>query len=245
MMKERTAEVISSRALSADIFKLILRAPEIAGGVQAGQFVQLEVPGFSLRRPFTVADADTETITLVIRRQGRGTNILEKVLPGQKLQILGPLGQKYCPQPGPALLLGGGIGAAALTLLARRLPNCTFVMGGRSENELWLESLDLPETVKIEYATDDGSRGFHGNLVRYAQKNLEAGMWVGACGPEPMLAGLQQLLLERGISGEFALEERIACGIGACMGCTCRTKTGRSLVCKDGPVFNAREVLFR
>ena len=243
MMKERTAEILVNKALSPDIYKLKLAVPEIPAGVQAGQFVHLEVPGFSLRRPFTVADADRESITLLIRRHGKGTKALEALQPGDQLQVLGPLGQGYCPESGPALLLGGGIGAAALTLLARRLPNCTFVMGGRSEKELWLGELSLPDTVKIEYATDDGSRGFHGNLVQYAQEHLKSG-WVAACGPQPMLIGLQRLMLERGIPGEFALEERMACGVGACMGCTCKTKKGRALVCKDGPVFDALEVLF-
>lgn len=245
MMQELTGVVLSNQALASDIFKLELEVPEIAAGVQAGQFVHLEVPGFSLRRPFTVADAGDGKITLVIRRQGRGTAALARIAPGHSIQILGPLGNVYSPKSDEIMLLGGGIGAAALTLLARRLPKCTLVMGGRSAAELWLDKLNLPETVKTQYATDDGSRGFHGNLVEYAQKHLQPGTWVAACGPQPMLKALQAVMDQRGVDGEFALEERMACGVGACMGCTCKTKKGRQLVCKDGPVFSAGEVLFR
>ena len=243
-MMETRAVVLANVPLTEDIYKLKLQTSEIAAGVQAGQFIHLQVPGFSLRRPFTVADAEGEAITLIIRRQGRGTKALEQVNKGDTLQILGPLGNGFRPMPGPALLLGGGIGAAALTLLARRLGRCTFVMGGRSAGELWLDHLDLPSAVDIQYATDDGSKGFAGNLVLYAEENLQQGMWVAACGPEPMLAGLQSLLLQRDIPGQFALEARMACGLGACMGCTCMTTKGNALVCTDGPVFAAGEVVF-
>lgn len=243
-MMETRAVVLDNVPLTEDIYKLKLQTPEIAAGVQAGQFIHLQVPGFSLRRPFTVADAEGEAITLIIRRQGRGTEALEQAKAGDALQILGPLGNGFRPMSGRALLLGGGIGAAALVLLARRLQQCTFVMGGRSAGELWLENLVLPPAVDIQYATDDGSKGFAGNLVLYAEENLQQGMWVAACGPEPMLAGLQSLLLQRDIPGQFALEARMACGLGACMGCTCKTTQGNALVCKDGPVFAAGEVVF-
>lgn len=241
-MIEVSAAVLTNEPLTEDIYKLKLQTPEIAAGVKAGQFVHLEVPGFSLRRPFTVADAENGAITLIIRLQGRGTEALEQAKKGDAIQVLGPLGHGFKPMAGPALLLGGGIGAAALTLLARRLDRCTLVMGGRSAAELWLDDLDLPATVDIQYATDDGSRGFAGNLVQYAKEYLTPGMWVAACGPQPMLAGLQSLLLQRDIPGQFALEARMACGLGACMGCTCKTKSGHALVCKDGPVFAAEEV---
>lgn len=243
-MMETRAVVLANEPLTEDIYKLKLQTPEIAAGVQAGQFVHLEVPGFSLRRPFTVADAEKGAITLIIRRQGRGTEGLEQAKPGDALQVLGPLGNGFRPMSGRALLLGGGIGAAALVLLARRLGSCSLVMGGRSAGELWLDNLALPAAVDIQYATDDGSRGFAGNLVQYAQANVKPGMWVAACGPEPMLAGLQSLLLQRDIPGQFALEARMACGLGACMGCTCKTTQGNALVCKDGPVFAAGEVVF-
>ncbi|HOC06313.1 MAG: FAD-binding oxidoreductase [Bacillota bacterium] len=243
-MRERKAVLLAHETLTEDTFRIVLHAPEIAAGVEGGQFVHLQVPGFSLRRPFTVADADAETITLIIRRQGRGTAALEQVKPGSRLAFLGPLGNGFRPLPGQGLLLGGGIGTAALILLARRLGSCTLVMGGRSSGELWLDQVHLPPSVVIQYASDDGSQGFAGNLVQYARKNLKPGMWVAACGPRRMLAGLQELLRQRKIPGQFALEERMACGLGACRGCTCDTVKGNALVCKDGPVFAAEEVVF-
>ncbi len=242
-MMETKAIIIKNEPLSKDIFILQLLVPPIAAGIQAGQFVHLEVPGFSLRRPFTVAAVNGDSITLVIRRQGQGTGALAQAEEGDGFRMLGPLGRGFSPGANP-ILIGGGIGAAALVLLAHTLPQCTLVMGGRNWEELWVEKLTLPSTVSVQYATDDGSRGFHGNLVQYADEHLHAGMWVAACGPQPMLAGLQQLMGERGIPGEFALEQRMACGMGACMGCTCRTRQGNALVCKDGPVFDAQEVVF-
>lgn len=243
-MIETRALLLENVPLTKDIFKLRLQAPTIAAQVQPGQFVHLGVPGFSLRRPFTVADIDEESITLVIRRQGRGTEALTKMEEGGILPVLGPLGNSFCPGSGSVLLLGGGIGTAALTLLAKRLPRCILVMGGRNAKELWIEKLNLPGTVDVQYACDDGSQGFHGNIVQYAETHLQPGMWVAACGPEPMLAGLQALLQQRKVGGQFALEARMACGLGVCMGCTCQTTAGTALVCKDGPVFAAEEVVF-
>lgn len=243
-MRDGKGVIRSKELLSADIYKLVIEIPDIAAGVQAGQFVHLQVPGFSLRRPFTVADAENGKITLIIRSQGRGTAALAAAKPGTELQVLGPLGRGFIPQPGFPLLLGGGIGAAALTLLAKGLPQCTLVMGARNTKDLWLDKLKFPAGVEVQFVSDDGSRGFHGNLVQFAEKHLEAGMWVAACGPQPMLAGLQKLLRERNIPGQFALEQRMACGLGACMGCACQTKGGPALVCKDGPVFSAQEVVF-
>lgn len=243
-MTEAKAILLTNKLLTKDIYKLKLHVPEIAAGVQGGQFVHLQVPGFSLRRPFTVADADEEAITLIIRRKGQGTSALEQLNPGSELALLGPLGNGFTPFPGPGLLLGGGIGTAALTLFARRLGECTLVMGGKQAADLWLNQLPLPIGVALEFATEDGSKGFAGNLVQYAKKSLKPGMWVAACGPMPMLTGLQDLLLQRKIPGQFALEERMACGLGACRGCTCTTTKGNALVCKDGPVFAAEEVVF-
>lgn len=235
---------LENAPLTADIHRLRLRAPAIAARVRPGQFVHLAVPGFSLRRPFSVADADAASITLIVRRQGRGSQELTRQKPGSVLAVLGPLGNGFQPEGSRPLLLGGGIGAAALTLLARRLGDCTLVMGGRNAGELWLRALALPPTVNVEYATDDGSRGFAGNLVAYAERYLQPGSWLAACGPEPMLSGLQALLKRRGVAGQFALERRMACGLGACMGCSCQTVSGPALVCKDGPVFAAEAVVF-
>jgi dihydroorotate dehydrogenase electron transfer subunit len=243
-MIETRALVLDNLPLTEDIFKLHLLVPEIAAGVRGGQFVHLEVPGFSLRRPFTVADADEQSITLVIRRLGAGTAALAGIERGSSLAILGPLGRGFTPEKGRPLLLGGGIGAAALTLLARQLGECTFVMGGPNARELWLETLALPPGVGVGWATEDGSRGFAGNLVQYAAANLVPGLWVAACGPEPMLSGLQALLRERGLAGQFALEARMACGLGACNGCVVPTRQGNARVCRDGPVFAAQEVVF-
>lgn len=243
-MIEAKARILETKALTEDVFLLKLRVPIIAAGVQAGQFVHLEAPGFSLRRPFTVAAVAGDSITLIIRRLGAGTEALATTPYGAALRVLGPLGNGFRPSQGTPLLLGGGIGAAALTLLASRLKEGLFIVGGRRRQDLWLEATPLPPGITVKYCTDDGSRGYAGNIVDCAREFLKPGVWVAACGPEPMLASLQLLLKERGIAGQFALEGRMACGLGACMGCACQTIAGPALVCKDGPVFAADQVVF-
>lgn len=244
-MIETRASVLANDFLTHDVFRLELEVPEIAAGVRGGQFVHLEAPGFSLRRPFTVAASSEKTITLIVRLQGKGTEALASVAKGAALKILGPLGNGFRPGPGSPLLLGGGMGVAALSLLASQLGSCTLVVGTRCQEDLWIDSLALPAGVSIQYCTDDGSKGFGGDLSGWAREFMDSGNWVAACGPEPMLASLQGILGERGVSGQFALEGRMACGLGACMSCACQTTAGQALVCRDGPVFDAQEVVFR
>ncbi|MTI96644.1 MAG: dihydroorotate dehydrogenase electron transfer subunit [Firmicutes bacterium] len=230
--------------LTARIYRMELSCPGIAADVSPGQFVHVQVPGYSLRRPFTVAGADKGCIEVIYRAQGAGTRTLTQLQPGDEIQVLGPLGRGFEQPRGPALLLGGGIGTAALLLLARRLEHSTLVMGGRNADELWLDKLPLPAGTQVHYVTDDGSRGQQGTVLTVGASLLAPDMWVGACGPRPMLRAVQTILHELDIPGQFALEERMACGMGACMGCTCTIAAGPALVCKDGPVFAAQEVKF-
>lgn len=241
--RELSSKVAANRVLKYQVWQLELECAEIAAGVVPGQFVHLAVPGFHLRRPFTVAGATGDKIAVIYRVAGRGTQAMTGLAVGSRVNVLGPLGSGFSPPDGrQPLLLGGGIGAAALLLLARRLRRCTFAVAARTARELWLDQVEMPG-VELVYATDDGSRGCRGNLVQLADNLLTQNTWVAACGPKPMLSGLQQLLRHRGIPGQFALEERMACGLGACAGCVCKKQDGSPvLVCKDGPVFAAGEV---
>ena len=215
-----------------------MHAPEIAAGVEGSQFVHLQSPRLA---PALLADADAETITLIIRRQGRGTAALEQVKQGAALPSWDRWKWLQAPRSGT---VAGRRHRHCPNSLGQKAGQLHFSDGGRSSGELWLDQVHLPPSVVIQYASDDGSQGFAGNLVQYARKNLKPGMWVAACGPRRMLAGLQELLRQRKIPGQFALEERMACGLGACRGCTCDTVKGNALVCKDGPVFAAEEVVF-
>lgn len=242
---ELKSRITANRLLKGGVWQLDLECKEIAAGVSPGQFVHLAIPGFHLRRPFTVAGTEGDIISVIYRVAGRGTEAMTGLISGTHANVLGPLGRGFSP-PASArpLLLGGGMGAAALLLLAARLRRCTLAVGARSKHELWIERINLPASIEILTATDDGSCGYRGNLVQLATELFTSATWVAACGPKPMLRSLQQLLEARGVPGQFALEERMACGMGACAGCVCQRKRGGpALVCKDGPVFSAGEVV--
>ena len=236
--------IAANDELCNNIWMMKISNRKIAAGVQPGQFVHLAVPGFQLRRPFTIADANSRSLSVVYKVAGRGTAAMTALKTSMEIDVLGPLGRGFePPSPTSALLVGGGMGVAALVLLARRLERCTLVTAAATAEQLWADCLDLPPTVELVVATDDGSSGFAGTAVDVAREYVKADTWVAACGPSGMLRGMQQLLQQHNIPGQFALEERMACGLGACMGCVCQRRDGsQALVCSDGPVFDAREV---
>lgn len=238
------AVIETNSPLTQDVYLLRLTAPEVAAAVRPGQFVQVSIPGSFLGRPFSVAGCLNSSLEIIYRVVGSGTGKLATLKAGHELKVLGPLGRGFNPPQGKQIvLLGGGIGTAPLLMLARGLSKCSLVMGALDSSQLWLTQLAMPDSVLIQYATDDGSRGFHGNLVQAVSPWLTEEHWVGACGPVSMLRTLKQLMAEKNIDGQFALEEHMACGMGVCMGCACHTQGGPALVCKHGPVFAAREVL--
>lgn len=260
MPKDHTAIVLSRRDYDKDAYYLDLQAPELAAAIEPGQFFMAEVPGPGsdplLRRPFGYLDLDREAgrLGVLVRRVGRGTRILGRVQPGQELRLLGPLGRGWTlPTAGPVLLVAGGIGIAPLFDLAARSADkleTVMVYGARCGEEL--HALDqlarLP--VQLILATDDGTCGVRGTVMEPLSR-LELSRFTGyyACGPRPMLAGVQIKLAAAGVPGELSLEERMACGFGACLGCAVAVKdttggTAYKRVCVDGPVFPAEEVVF-
>ena len=241
---QTAGNIVANRELCNDIWMMKISNRSITAGVQPGQFVHLAVPGFQLRRPFTVADVDGEDFSVVYKIAGRGTAAMTKLKQSTDIDVLGPLGRGFEPPSGArALLVGGGMGVAALTLLARKLGRCTLVTGAATAQQLWSDCLELPSAVELVLATDDGSKGFSGTAVEAARQHLAQHTWVAGCGSLPMLKSLQQLLEQQHIPAQFALEERMACGLGACMGCVCQRRDGtQALVCSDGPVFDALEV---
>lgn len=251
------AQTFFERAGSGE---LTLAAPLCAARVRPGQFVHLRLDGLEahiLRRPFSVyrASATDGTITLLYQVVGAGTRRMQSLSLGAQLSILGPVGTGW--QPGAArrcLLIGGGTGAAALYLLAEDLVargvTLDVVLGAATGELLVCEDpfVRLLEVAaaggRCQVTTDDGSRGAKGLVTERAARLLaeHAYDYIAACGPEPMLRAVASLAEAAGLRCEVGLERRMACGLGACLGCTVETTQGNKRACADGPVFNAREV---
>lgn len=255
------ATLTSRLELSPGYFQLQMHAPEIAAAAWPGQFLQIRVaePGVVdplLARPISIQQVqpDTGEISVIFKVVGRGTARLAGLHDGSTLCVLGPIGNGFhIPDAARAIaLVAGGVGMPPLFFLAetlrraRREVSILCCFGGRSAADLLL----LPQwealNVTMLLATDDGSRGHHGLVTTLLRSQLAAHPidFLAACGPRPMLRAVQRLAQDLGIAGQLSLEARMACGIGACLGCVCATVAGNRRVCVDGPVFPLDEVNF-
>jgi dihydroorotate dehydrogenase electron transfer subunit len=246
------AVVAEHRPIGPMVRWLTLNAPAIAHAARPGQFVHVKIGATNdplLRRPLSIAAADAAngTIGLIYRITGRGTALLGKLLPGDTLDCMGPLGNGFdlaCEQP---LLVGGGMGLAPLVFLARQLcPRpVSVLMGGRSSAELFWQDIFSQTCRNIHITTDDGSLGLRGFTIDHLPALLSSGSYdmIFACGPRPMLEGVAREANIHGVPCQVSLEDHMACGVGACLSCTCAGTDGkRRKVCSDGPVFRAGEV---
>lgn len=247
--------ITENRKIAEGVFSLRVRAEGIASSVCPGQFVSVACgfPGALLRRPISVCSADGSIIRLVYETRGKGTRWLSQQAAGCELDIGGPQGNGFAiPDIGRVLLVGGGLGAAPLLFAAKKLGNrADAVLGFRGSDQIVLlsEFRDICDTVAL--ATDDGSAGVHGTVAKPMEEALSAGGYdaVFACGPRPMLKAAAQICSAFGVRCQVSLEERMACGMGACLVCVCETKSSdgtaaMSRVCRDGPVFDSSEVVW-
>lgn len=236
--------VTSNRPIATGIWEMKLSG--CTSTCNAGQFVNIMIDGLFLRRPISVCNWDNGTLTLAYRVVGKGTEAMSKMTGGETLEVLAPLGngfstEKDCKKP---LLLGGGIGVAPLYKLAKELSakglETTVICGYKRADEIFYkEEFEALPGVKLIIATEDGSAGIKG-FVTNAMEGLDCD-WFYACGPMPMLRAVKNATT---IPGEVSLEERMGCGFGICMGCTCHTVTGGKRICKEGPVFNINELVW-
>ncbi|MFH1223777.1 MAG: dihydroorotate dehydrogenase electron transfer subunit, partial [Pseudomonadota bacterium] len=215
------------------------------------QFLMLEVPGFPLRRPFVIADKDGDKIRVIFKLRGKGTAALKEIKPGTELKVLAPLGT---PFPAPekdvtTLLVGGGMGIATLMPLAKKLSkdgNIKALLGADTMDSLLLVD-EFKKLCEIITCTDDGTCGTKCNAVEltkeYISKN-KGKYCIYACGPDAMLKNISKLAKSENIKCHVSLEERMACGVGACLCCAVKTTKGIQRVCKDGPVFDSDEILW-
>jgi len=231
------ALVTRTRWVAEGMCVISLHSPEIASSVRAGQFVNLGLPGFLLRRPFSVYRAEGDEIEVLLKPVGRGTSLLGSLSAGGgPLSVLGPLGRGFemsAGGSGPVVLLSGGLGVAPMPLAAREAGasgrEVVWVHGARSSGELCSEW----EGDRVVWATDDGSRGEHGTALSAVPD--DAGLVI-ACGPNRMLAGVAARFPE----AQVAIETYMGCGTGVCLGCAVPlTSGGYDRACKEGPVYRA------
>ena len=211
----------------------------------SGQFVNIKLDGFFLRRPISVCDSEDGILTLIYKVVGKGTEYMSTLTVGEKLDILTGLGNGYdlTASGSKPLLVGGGVGVPPLYKLAKNLikegKDVTVILGFNTKSEIfWKEEFELAG-AKVIVATVDGSEGVRG-FVTDAMKGLDY-TYFYSCGPEPMLKALYNASVT---SGEMSFEERMGCGFGACMGCSCKTVTGNKRICKEGPVLKKEDIIW-
>ncbi len=247
------AVIIRQEEISYGVYSMWLKTEQVAGQAKPGQFVSVYCHEGSrlLPRPISICEIDREdqAIRIVYRVVGKGTEELSQMRTGRCLDIVGPLGNGFPLKDKKAFLIGGGIGIPPLLELAKEL---------KSEKQMVLgyrDSMFLQEEFKkqgsLYVATEDGSYGTDGNVLDAIRENGLNAEIIYACGPMPMLRAVKAYAKERGIECWISLEERMACGIGACLGCVCHSKerdshtnVNNKRICKEGPVFRAEEVEF-
>ena len=242
-MKQLDFEIISNKKIAEKVMELKLKGD--VSGIRAGQFVNVLIDGFYLRRPLSVCDAEGGELTLIYKITGGGTKRLSELKTGT-LNLLTCLGNGYDTSvSGSApLLIGGGAGVPPLYMLAKKLisegKKVAVIIGFNTKNEIFYKNEFKALGADVFVTTADGSYGEKG-FVTDKMKDLTYSFFY-TCGPEPMLKAVYKSSLT---SGEFSFEERMGCGFGACMGCSCKTVTGFKRICKDGPVLKKEEILWQ
>lgn len=262
-LKERVLENRAVGYPGQRIYKLVLSG-QIAKEAKPGQFVHIQVADAHdplLRRPLSIAaiDADKEQITVYYRVAGRGTDLLTRIKDGEYISVLGPFGNGFTiPSSGELLLIAGGIGIFPLLSLIQAVDTervrVKLLWGG--ENKEFLASAGLAYlpagALEVQTATLDGSHGVHGlvtDLLATYTPPATGSLQAASCGPKGMLKAVSQICEQKKIALEVSLEEHMACGVGACLGCVCTVRKddgspARKRVCKEGPVFNSTEVIW-
>lgn len=239
-MERQILTVAHNRDLNDSVFELVLRG---ASPMRAGQFVEIRAEGFYLRRPISVTDSDGDRLFLLIKEVGEGTKTLRALRNGDKVDVITGLGNGFDLSAERPLLIGGGIGCAPLYMLAKEFaakgirPHA--MLGFRNKGEIYYAD-EFSEFCDVTIATDDGSSGYRGNAVAAVKESGILFDRFYACGPAVMLKSAAEAFP----TGQISLEARMGCGFGVCMGCSIKTTGGFKRVCKEGPVFEASEVIW-
>ena len=214
---------------------------------KAGQFVNIKLDGFFLRRPISVCDYTAEELLIIYKVVGKGTEKMSAMEKGEQLDILTGLGNGYdlTVKTEKPVLIGGGVGVPPLYKLSKELKNqgkrVSVILGFNSEKEIFFEEEFKEIADRVLICTADGSYGIKG-FVTDAIKDIDFDYFF-TCGPEPMFKALESTI-DKGISGQLSFEQRMGCGFGACMGCSCKTLTGNKRICREGPVLFREEIIW-
>ncbi len=243
-MKQGFFKIESQKKIAKDVFLMRLSG-DTSDITASGQFVNIKLNGFFLRRPISVCDYDENSLTIIYKVVGEGTEVMSKMSEGESLDILTGLGNGYdlTPSGDAPLLIGGGVGVPPMYNLCKKLiaegKKVTVILGFNGKDDIFAEKEFNDLGAKVYVTTVDGSYGIKG-FVTDAMKALDYSYFY-TCGPEPMLKAVYN---QSKTSGQFSFEERMGCGFGACMGCSCKTKYGNKRICKDGPVLTKEEIIW-
>lgn len=242
-MKDTLFTIIENNRIAKDVYRMRL-CGDTSAIKNAGEFVNIRIDGFYLRRPISVCDVEGNTLTLIYKVVGKGTAVMSEMTVGTELLVLTGLGNGYdLSLAGDyPLLVGGGVGVPPMYLLAKRLiaqgKKVSVVLGFNTEEEVFYEDEFKALGCDVSVTTVDGSRGVKGFVTDALPDEYS---YFYTCGPMPMFKALFKATTS---SGQFSFEERMGCGFGACMGCSCKTITGYKRICKDGPVLKKEEILW-
>ena len=234
--------IVSNECIAEKIWKMVLKGD--TAGIKPGQFVEIAVPGYYLRRPISVSDVEDDRLTIIYKTVGKGTTAMAQMLPSEELDILTCLGNGYdlTKATEEVLLIGGGVGVPPLIYLAKKLreqnKKVHAIIGFNTKNEVFAEEVFEKLGCDVQVCTMDGSYGRQGVVTDVIEMPAP---YYFACGPMPMLRAIAQTV---GSNGQMSMEERMGCGVGICVGCSIETKNGVKRVCKEGPVFNVEELTF-
>ncbi len=245
-MKQEILKIAQNSALTKDVYKMVLYG-DTSAITRSGQFIDVKLPDFYLRRPISVCDYDKETVTIIYKVVGEGTKYMSGLQKGVQLDVLCGLGNGFDTSltGDNPVLIGGGVGTPPMYNLAKVLlsedKNVTVILGFNDKGQVFYKEEFEKLGAEVLVTTVDGSFGIHG-FVTDALKTLSGYTHICTCGPEPMLKAVYNE--SEGVGGQYSFEERMGCGFGACMGCSCKTKYGYKRICKDGPVLLREEIVW-
>ena len=243
-MRQGIFKITSNEKIARDIFKMTLSG-DTSAITAPGQFVNIKLDGLFLRRPISVCDCVGDNLTLIYKAVGRGTEQMSRMKNGDELDLLTGLGNGYNTEASgdSPLLIGGGVGVPPMYMLCKKLvaegKKVTVVLGFNSKDDVFCEDEFKALGADVHISTADGTYGTKG-FVTDVIKNLQYTFFY-TCGPEPMFRAMHKMM---NTPGQYSFEERMGCGFGACMGCSCRTKYGSKRICTDGPVLVKEEIIW-
>lgn len=243
-MKQSIFQIRSNERLTDSVYKMIL-AGDTSSITAPGQFINIKLDGFYLRRPISICDYDNETITIIYKVVGEGTEVMSRMNTGAKLDVLCGLGNGFdtTKSMDKPVLIGGGVGVPPMYNLCKKLiaegKRVTVILGFNKKDEIFYENEFKQLGADVKVTTVDGSYGIKG-FVTDVLKDTDYSYFY-TCGPMPMFKAIESTATT---SGQYSFEERMGCGFGACMGCSCKTKYGNKRICKEGPVLVREEIIW-